>query len=120
MYKISGRRLHYIAAKSKFNWKDRPLAYLRDWASCEVLNGILDKDKFIGHKESICGKYALRPSKGKWNKAKLFGNEVYNNREKYIKRDDKSDRLHKEKHINNKRVRYLLKEETKQLLKEIL
>lgn len=23
MYKISGRRLHYIAAKSKFNWKDR-------------------------------------------------------------------------------------------------
>lgn len=27
-------------------------------------NGILDKDKFVGHKESICGKYALRPSKG--------------------------------------------------------
>lgn len=30
MYKISGRRLHYIAAKYKFNWKDRPIAYLRD------------------------------------------------------------------------------------------
>ena len=89
MYKISGRRLHYIAAKSKFNWKDRPIAYLRDQASCEALNEILDKDKFIGHKESICGKYALRPSKGKWNKAKLFGSEIYNNREKYIKRDDK-------------------------------
>ena len=23
MYKISGRRLHYIVAKSKFNWKDK-------------------------------------------------------------------------------------------------
>lgn len=31
MYKILGRRLHYIAAKSKFNWKDRPIAYLRDY-----------------------------------------------------------------------------------------
>ena len=30
MYKISGRRLHYITAKSKFNWKNRPIAYLRD------------------------------------------------------------------------------------------
>lgn len=108
MVKISGKKLHYAAAK---NWTIPPIAYLRDLASCQALNGILRQNDFLGHKQSICGKYVLRPSKGKWDKAKLLGEDVYHNREKYLRRDEKSDRQHLKKRINNKRVHMLLKQD---------